>query len=88
MDIDKCNLHMSRGVTALADSLEAFLKLRNEAGGEAQCNPGLNEVIQYLKEAAMELPDEYWATMFAANHVGLPEVAARLQAVVTEGRTA
>jgi len=76
VDIAALNLDTARGVTALCDAITYLRRADKRAH-----YPAMDEVLKHLALAACKIPNEMFAMMFASNHIGLEEVAARLQAV-------
>jgi len=83
VDLTALSLDVARGVGAVCDAITYLGR-----AAKVTCNPQLEPVRKHLVLAAAGIPDELWAMMFAADHVGFEEVAARLQVTVSESGVA
>lgn len=77
-NIERMSIDGTRGLTAMCTALENLRKVANHT--EDRFN--MEQVLLHLARAAAVIPDELFATMFAAKHVGMHEIAERLQAAV------
>ena len=66
-------LDVARGMQGLCNAVTHLGR-----AAEAAADPRLGELVGTLKGAVLDAPTELWAMLFAANHVGLDEVAERL----------
>ena len=80
IDVQSINEQIIKGVGSLADAIGAFSHAAALMEGDK--HPGMEEIMQHLVAASMAVPDTYWMLLLAANHVGVHEVRAKLQAAV------
>jgi len=77
------NPDMVRGTLALCDAIHHLARIRDARSGTKTWD-AMQTVLHHLTQAAADLPDELWAMLMVSRHIGLDEVAARLQVVVRE----
>lgn len=76
VNFDALTLDTARGVTALCDAI-TYLRRADKR----KRYPGMDDALKHLALAACKIPDEMFAIMFAANHIGMDEIAKRLKEV-------
>jgi len=66
-------------VTALCDAISHLGRIRDETQ-----DPKMDTAVAHLVHAAADIPAEYYGHMPAEHHVGVDELAARLNSTVRE----